>query len=38
MGKETDLEIVVGERRPSLGDGLSQLGHGFGDLGGVVVL
>jgi hypothetical protein len=28
----------MSERRPSLGNGLSELGHGFSDLGGVVVL
>lgn len=35
---EADLEVVVCERGPALGDGLSELGHGLGDLGGVVVL
>jgi hypothetical protein len=32
------LEVVVCERRPALGDGLTEFGHRLGDLGRVVIL
>lgn len=37
-GQGAHLQVVMSESRPSLRDGLSQLAHGLGDLGGVVVL